>query len=266
MKQSITAHIVVKNEDQWLYYALKSILPHADQILLCDTGSSDHTLDIIRSFSSPKIKFSQTNISSPDELTTLRNEQIKLTNTPWLWVVDGDEIYPEDTIAEIKSYLTDDCHGIAVRRYDLLGDVYHRQVETVGEYQLLGQKGHLVTRLINLRAFPGLHVARPYPLEAYLDNKNRVIHSYDISKWKVTHSYLYHAMYLKRSSLGSRLPMFNRSKYKIETGIPVTSPLPSVFSLSRPSYVSDPLARRSLTYELLAHMVTPIKKLKRKIV
>ena len=266
MKTGITAHMIVKNEDQWVWYAVQSVLPYVDTFLVIDTGSTDHTLECLQSIHSPKLRITQHQISSPSELTELRNEQIRQTKTPWLWIVDGDEVYPKLTALEIVTATAHaNVHGIVVRRHDLLGDIYHRQSESVGSYSILSQTGHLVTRLIHISSFPGLHVERPYPDEAYFDAQNNSIHEHDDSFWYVTEHYLYHAMYLRRSSLGSNLPMFNRSKYKVEKGLSVPGPIPAVFSLPRPSFVPDALTRRSTSYELAAAILTPIKELKRKI-
>jgi len=266
MKTGITGHMIVKNEDAWVWFAIQSVLPYLDKLLIIDTGSSDQTLKCIRSIESDKIVLSQVSISSREDLTLLRNKQIQATKTNWIWIIDGDEIYTEDGAKEVVSATRQNYHGIAARRYDLLGDIYHRQDEGVGEYQLLGQQGHLLVRLINLSNFPGLHVSRPYPLEAYLDRDDQVVHSYTHDKWYITTSHLYHAMYLKRSSLGSNLPMFNRGKYKIETGIKIADKITAVFTLPRPSFVPDPLVRRGLDYELAASIITPIKNLKRKLI
>ncbi len=264
-KSKITAHMVVKNEDQWVWYAIKSVLPYVDQFLITDTGSSDNTLMLIKSINSPKIELSSTVITRPSQLTQIRNDQIKATKGDWIWIIDGDEVYTSSLCEEIVDYINDlKINGIAVRRYDLLGDVYHRQDESVGEYKLLGTRGHLVTRLIKLSAFPNLHVERPYPLEAYLDNHQQVVHSYNQDKWQISKNSLFHAMYLRRSSLGAKLPMFNRSKYKIEKGLPNITPLPEVFSLPHPLGY-NPFSYRGLMYDLVAAIITPIKMLKRKI-
>ena len=260
----VTVHMIVKNEDQWVWYALQSVLPYADQILVTDTGSSDRTVELIKSLASPKIQFSQVKVGSAADMTAARSQQLNATKTDWLWIVDGDEIYTDTGDKEVQSAITHGYKGIVVRRYDLLGDVYHRQVETVGEYNLLGIRGHLVTRLIRRSAFPGLRLDRPYPLEAYVDSEGKVIHSYDQKSWYVTKGHLYHAMYLKRSSLGGNLPMLNRGKYRIESGVRITGETPSVFALPRPSFLPDPLAHRSREYELAASIITPVKNFKRK--
>ena len=259
----ISVHMIVKNEDSWVWFALNSVLGLADQVFITDTGSSDKTIQVIESIASPKITLSRIQASSPKDLTRARIEQIQRTQTEWFWVLDGDEVYTDRGVQEIAKAVKANYHGIAVRRYDLLGDIYHCQRESVGQYQLLGQRGHLVTRLVRKSAFPSLHLVHPYPLEAYVDQEGRVIHSYNQDKWYITSNHLYHAMYLKRSSLGSNLPMFNRNKYKVETGISITTSPPEIFSLTRPQFVPDPLSRRTLGYELATSIITPIKDLKR---
>ena len=47
-KNRITVHTLVKNEERWIWYALKSVLPFVDQIIVWDTGSTDKTTAIIR--------------------------------------------------------------------------------------------------------------------------------------------------------------------------------------------------------------------------
>ncbi len=263
----VTVHMVVKNEDQWLWFALQSVLPYVKQIFLTDTGSTDHTLSIIKEINSPKIKFTQTIVSHPSELTQVRQHQLEQTTTNWIWLVDADEIYPRKTVQEIiRAINSQKYEGIVVRRYDLLGDVYHRQRETVGTYHLFGQSGHLVTRLLNKKKIPGLHLKGDYPLEGYYDSANQSIRSRNVQKYYITQNYLYHAMYLKRSSQGGNLKhVFNRQKYKIEKGIPINNQLPEVFNLPRPSIVPDPLQKRSFIYETLATFITPIKNLKRRL-
>ncbi len=258
--------MVVKNEDKWVWYAINSVLPFVDQFLITDTGSSDNTLKLIKSINSSKIELSRTVITRPSQLTQIRNDQIKATKGDWLWVVDGDEVYTNELCDEIAAATKNSkFHGIAVRRFDLLGDVYHRQSESVGSYQMLGESGHLVSRLLRLSSYPGLHVERDYPLEAYVDGQGNVTHEGDPIHWYITGNHLFHAMYLKRSSLGSKLPMFNRSKYKIESGIPITTKLPEVFALPHPLGYNA-LATRGLMYDLAAAIITPIKMLKRKII
>lgn len=261
----ITAHMIVKNEDQWVWYAINSVLPYVDTFLITDTGSTDHTLDLIRRVRSPKIKLTQTQIQVPADMTRARNDQIVATSTEWIWLVDGDEIYSHSAASEIVTAVQADQYKcIAVRRNDLLGDVYHRQMESVGSYALFGERGHLVTRLFNLKSFRNLKVMSDYPNEEYVYAGSRSTSHLPLTDVYITQSYLYHAMYLQRSSLGSNLTnMFNRSKYKIELGIAPVGTTPEVFTNPHPNQLMRPLAKRGLVYELLANVITPIKALKR---
>ncbi len=263
-KPKITAHMVVKNEDQWVWYAINSILPFVDTLLITDTGSTDQTLKLINSINSPKIRLTTHSIHSPSELTQVRNAQLDATLTDWVWIIDGDEIYPQSVADECVKNAGQTYSGIVVRRYDLLGDIYHRQIESVGTYDLFGKKGHHLIRLFNKSKFPGLKYEGVYPNEDLVFKNNQSLRDTLPEKWYFTSGSIYHAMYLKRSSINSHT--FNRGKFKIETGMALTSPPPEIFSSPHPLQLIDPLAHRSISYDLAAGLITPIKKLKRKLI
>ena len=266
-KSKITVHMMVKNEDQWVRYSLLSILPYVDLVLVTDTGSTDHTIEAIKSIDSPKIKLTISRAATSMDVTRIREDQINNTKSDWFWVVDGDEIYPEKTAREVVAAInTNKFEGITVRRYDLLGDIYHRQNESVGTYKMWGTSGHLVLRSLNKSKLNGLHLRGGYPNEGYYDSSGIAIIDHDPALHYITDNYLYHAMYLKRSSLGGNLDMFNRSKNKIELGIPLDSNPPNVFDSAPLPWEKDPKKSRSLTYLILASLITPIKYLKRKII
>jgi glycosyltransferase involved in cell wall biosynthesis len=270
-KITSTVHMVVKNEDCFMWFALMSILPYADKILITDTGSMDNTIEIIKSIHDPKIVLTQQKVGSPTDISNVRQKQIDETETDWIWVVDGDEIYPRKTCDEIVRILKergDNLEGIVVSRYDLLGDIYHFQDEKVGEYNLFGKRGHVVLRLINKRKIPGLHVEGIYPYEGYYDKNGLEIINHKPDVFEFTKDKLFHAMYLKRSSGGANLKnTFHRSKWKIEKGNKIANQtnIPEVFKMPRPNIVADSGKKRSLWYESLATVITPVKKTKRKL-
>jgi glycosyltransferase involved in cell wall biosynthesis len=266
MSSGVTAHMVVKNEDQWVWFAINSVLPYVDTFLITDTGSTDDTIEIIKSIQSDKIFFNQTKVSSREDVTNVRQAQIDNTNTKWIWIVDGDEIYTGSGAKEITRAISNPKYNaVVVRRYDLLGDIYHKQDESVGSYNMFGESGHLLIRLINIDVLKGLTVKGGYPLESYYLGSGKCVNDLDKRDVYITKNYLYHAMYLRRSSLGSNLAMFNRSKYKIETGTVISDNIPEVFSLDRPPLVPNPRSKRGFGYELVANIVAPIKNIKRKI-
>lgn len=262
--------MMVKNEDRFIYYAVKSVLPYVSRILIQDTGSTDHTEQIIRTFSNSKITFLQEFITKKEDIARVRQSQLDKTMTDWIWIVDGDEIYPGKLCCEILEIVAkgENLEGIAVGRYDLLGDIYHCQSETVGTYNLFGRKGHHVLRLINRRNIPGLKVSGIYPYEGYYDSHNEELIHHDPESFKFTVNKLWHAMYLIRSSQGGILKnTYHRDKYKIEKGLTIRQDieLPEVLFAQKPGMVEDVTGRRSAGYELLATLLTPIKKLKRRI-
>lgn len=267
----ITAHMVVKNEDRFLWYALSSILPYVSAVLITDTGSTDKTVSLIKSFHDDRIVFRQEKITAAAELADLRTQHIQQTKTDWFWVVDGDEVYPRslgEEIAELVQLRGNTLEGIVVGRYDLLGDIYHYQSESVGAYDIFGRRGHWVLRLLRKSAIPGLHVAGIYPYEGYYDTNNTEVIRHDPKKYAFTSGRLWHAMYLKRSSSGSVLSdTFHRNKWKIEKGkkFSQTEILPESFLLSPPGG-GDASAKRPLWYEWTAAVVTPMKMLKRALI
>jgi len=144
----ITVNMVVKNEDNWVWYAISSVLPFVDRLLVNDAGSTDQTVEQIKLIDSKKIEFFKTPGGTAQHVTKIRQWQLDQTKTDWIWIVDGDEIYTQKLGQEIVGAVESGKYeGVVVRRYDLLGDVYHFQSESVGEYKLLGHKGHLSTRL-----------------------------------------------------------------------------------------------------------------------
>ena len=121
MKSNLTIHCVVKNEERWIWYALKSILDIADEILIFDTGSTDKTVEIIKTIKSRKIIFEEKGKVDAKGLTQLRREQLVMTKTEWFLILDGDEIWPERTKKELAANLksvTKSDWGIVVRAWN----------------------------------------------------------------------------------------------------------------------------------------------------
>ena len=66
----LTVQMIVKNEDQWIWYALKSIYTVASEIIVYDTGSVDNTIPIIESFGQEKIRFEKFNLYNSETYGT----------------------------------------------------------------------------------------------------------------------------------------------------------------------------------------------------
>ena len=271
IKPNVTVHMIVKNEDRFVWYAISSVLPYVEKLLIFDTGSKDQTVKIIRSFTDNKIEFYEKQVKYSRDITTLRQEQVNMTDRDWFWIVDGDEIYSRLLCKEILQIISNqgnNLEGIVVRRLDLLGDIYHYQDESVGTYDLFGRRGHYVLRLINKKNIPGLHVKGDYPNEGYYDITGNELINNSPAKYLFTKGRIFHAMYLKRSTLGANLVnTFHRKKRKIELGKRINNDIsvPEIFNSPHPEFVENSYDNRSIIYEFMAYLITPLKIIKRKL-
>lgn len=86
---TITAAIIVKNEERCIFRCLKSLLPLFYEIIVIDTGSEDETISIIQSFKSDKIKLFE--IGWDDDFSKPRNVAIEKTIGKYIFFIDADE-------------------------------------------------------------------------------------------------------------------------------------------------------------------------------
>ena len=124
MKSNLTVHCVIKNEERWIWFAINSILDIAGEVLIYDTGSADKTVEIVKTIKSKKIIFEEKGEVNAKGLTQLRREQLKRTKTEWFLILDGDEVWMQETkkelIKKIKSADKSDW-GIVVRALEFVG-------------------------------------------------------------------------------------------------------------------------------------------------
>lgn len=87
-KQTISACLITKNEENCLGKCLKSIRPYVDEIIVCDTGSTDRTIEIAKQYKAKVIKG-----SNPLQygFETARNESIREATGDWILWIDADE-------------------------------------------------------------------------------------------------------------------------------------------------------------------------------
>lgn len=252
MTYPITGHMIVVNEDQFIWFAISSVLPFLEKLIIYDTGSVDETVEIIKSFKNSKIVFEEKGKVTPDQLVSLRREQIEKTKTQFFLLVDGDEIWPEknlNLICQTAVNMPKDKLAIFCRTRNCVGDIYHYLPESAGRYKIAGHKGHLNIRLF--RKTPDVSVIGTYPLEAYTyagQPINRLTDQlFFVDTW-----YL-HATHLKRSSV---VP---NKKFKYELGLSMgDDELPEVLRNNQPT-------KRNLSFLARAIIETPLKKIKRKI-
>lgn len=261
---NLTVHCIIRNEDRFVWFALMSVLPYVSKILIYDTGSTDMTVQAVKSIKSKKIIFEERGETSPSNLTKLRGEQIDRTDSDFFMLLDGDEIWPADGMREIvlatKNWPAEKIAGFC-RTKNAVGDVWHYLPDDAGKYHFAGYKGHLNMRLF--RSSRQLSVAGTYPLEGYT-YQGRPLNDWDEKLFYIDTWYL-HATHLQRSSLSDQVLGFRRRTK--EQGIALEKKeLPEVFFDQYPGFISDPLTKRSFGFEVQSLISTPLKKLKRRFI
>lgn len=272
--KGITVHCIVKNEERWIWYAINSILSVAEKIIIFDTGSTDKTVEIIKTIRSNKIYFEEKGKVSARELTLLRQEQLKLTKTKWALILDGDEIWPKAATEELKRTipkLSQQVYGGVIRAWNAVGDIYHYHPESIKyhwPYAPKDYKGWANLRLINAK-LPKLHLKGDYPLEAYCDSKGTPIQNYGPKNLFFLENRYFHTTYLTRSSTRKvDKNILNRAKkWKLESGVrfPKSFSYPEVFYLKRPSIVPSPWKKRKKTEEIISITISPLKEIRRNL-
>ncbi len=258
-KATITVHMIVRNEEQWVWYALQSVLPYVDKILIFDTGSTDQTVSILQTIKNDKIVFEEKGAVTPDELVHLRNEQLRQTKTEWFMLLDGDEVWSQDALAEQQSLIHNaslSVMGIVVPTRMCVGDLHHFQDEQAGRYHLLGKTGHFNIRLYRKKA--GYRWQGTYPLEAYCDDRDSPIQN-DAKNLVMAFKPYWHLSYLKRSSVDTH------GKRVLEIGRRDEIKLPEVFFKQRPSIIPSPIVEFSPVEKIIAYLRTPLVYLKRRL-
>jgi len=257
----LTAHCLVKNEEKFVWYALNSVLDHVDEILVWDTGSTDKTVEIVKLINSSKIKFQERGSQTREGLVTLRQQMLEESSCDWVMILDGDEIWSDKAMLNVKCQMSNDKYDILVSPNKMLvGDIYHYQEDGAGKYFIAGRTGHYNIRFLR-RGIPGLHLGGEYPSEAYMSGQGVKVQNFPSERILFLDKPYLHASYLREQN-------YHQSKVKCELGnsFPADYYYPEVFFRSRPSIVPSPWIKRTNWYFLKALVITPIKKIKRRLI
>ncbi|MDF1543644.1 MAG: tetratricopeptide repeat protein [bacterium] len=106
-RPTISACMIVRNEETMLSACLDSIRDWVDEIILVDTGSTDRTPEIASEYRA-KIYHQQWQ----DDFSFHRNYSISQSNSDWILIIDADERIPREDVAEIKSAIGDSNNSL----------------------------------------------------------------------------------------------------------------------------------------------------------
>ncbi len=269
----IWAHTVVKNEARWLWYSVSSIITHVDKLLLWDTGSTDESIkiekELVRTHPG-KIILKQRLQKTAGDFTNVRQEMLDETKSDWFLMLDGDEVWWNESIKKIINTITDNAglESIVVPTVNLVGDIFHYQDKSAGKYHLAGRVGHYNLRGIN-RNIPGLKSLGSHGTWGWADSGNKMIQDRNPEKIKFADAPYLHASFLPRGNnvRDDRMVVKRSKKLKYEIGksFPKDFYYPESLFRDHPDYIPSPWQAMNLGFKFKASLATPLKKIRRKI-
>lgn len=110
-RQTVSVCLIVKNAQGTLYRCLDSVRPIADEIIVCDTGSSDHTREIAREYTDLVFE-----IPWESDFGAARNRSIARASKDWILWIDADEYLLGGE--HLDKYLRDNMYqGYVIRQH-----------------------------------------------------------------------------------------------------------------------------------------------------
>ena len=103
---SISVAIIAKNEEDVIDRCINSVMQFADEIIMVDTGSTDNTTEIARSFDVQTFEsnfFDESTDISDFQFNVARNEAISKCTKDWIIWWDADDIIDSENAYKIKS-------------------------------------------------------------------------------------------------------------------------------------------------------------------
>ncbi len=269
-KTKITAHCLVRNEARFIWYAVTSIIDWVDTLLLWDTGSNDETpqfINLLKNKYPEKIKTQEIGEVSSLDFPKIRQQMLDKTKTDWIVILDGDEIWWQDSLQSITSAISENINISAIVNptINVVGDMYHYLPNSMGQYQIAGKKGHYTIRFMNQKT-AHLKVVKEYGKEGFVDSEGVLIQNRKDILYLAA-PYL-HTTHLPRSStINYDAKVMQRAqKRKHEVGMPFPADYyyPEAFFRPHPEVIPSVWMPYNWKYYLNSAMMIPLKKIKRK--
>ena len=89
--------MIVRDEEEMLPRCLAAVAPAVDEIIIVDTGSTDSTIEIARSFGATVIEREWTG-----SFSEARNVSFDAANSDWMMYLDADEVLVEADVAKLR--------------------------------------------------------------------------------------------------------------------------------------------------------------------
>lgn len=154
-KNIIGVNMITWNGEDFIKEALEAVLPYAEQVIVCDTGSTDETPKILKDLQekykhlvvwTKDIQFlGETRTESPKDwvLTALLEQMRKETKTEWILRVDDDEIFLPETMEEIQNLKGDNgVYAIELRHFKTYDTILNPDILRIKIVRLFKNNGN----------------------------------------------------------------------------------------------------------------------------
>lgn len=95
--QTLSLCMITKNEEKNIKACLESMINIADEIIIVDTGSTDKTVEIAKSYGAKVFNHKWSN-----DFSEARNISLEKATKDWIIVLDGDEVLPQEDGKKLK--------------------------------------------------------------------------------------------------------------------------------------------------------------------
>lgn len=102
----LSVAMIVKNEAEFLHQCLASVRPIADEIVICDTGSTDQTIAVAESFGALVHQIPWLN-----DFAQARNNALAHASAEWILHLDADEEIDPPGAARLREIIDADGYG-----------------------------------------------------------------------------------------------------------------------------------------------------------
>lgn len=109
--------MIVKNEEKNIKRCLDSVKDLVDEIVIVDTGSTDKTVEISRSYGA--------NIYSVewhDDFSEARNKSLDMAHGKWILFMDADDELDKNDLKKVKEILNDDDEAYFFKTVNFVGN------------------------------------------------------------------------------------------------------------------------------------------------
>jgi len=272
---SVWVHTLVRNEERFLWFSIRSVIDHVDKLLLWDMESDDRTPEIIKEIKRlypNKIDSRTVSKVTSEGFAKVRQEMLDATSSDWFLIVDGDEVWWDDSIKKVSQKISEsgnNIESIVVPSINLVGDIYHYQESIAGRYSLAGRTGHFALRGVK-RKIQGLSSKNPHGTWGWTDGEGKMIQDRDKTKILFIDAPYLHATHLLRSANRELdknvIKREKKLKYEIGNNFPKDYYYPEVFFRERPMFVPSPWVKMDNNFLLRSVIETPFRRIKRRII